>query len=150
MTRSGLIVLVTAVALAVPAAHAENGPDNEDSRFSFHRVDDGYLRLDGRSGQVSMCTRRPAGWQCQAVPDERAALEAEIARLQGDNANLKKEMLARNLPLPGGAGQQSVRSKERRLDLPSDAEVDQIMTFMEKVWKRMVDMIASTQKDMAK
>ena len=153
MTRSGLIVLVTATVLAAPAAHAQNAPDNEDSRYTFHRVDDGYLRLDGRTGQVSICARRPSGWQCQAVPDERAALEAEIARLQGDNVNLKRELLAHNLPLPGGArvvDPPRTRGGEQGLNLPSDAELDQIMTFMGKVWKRMVEMIVSAQKDMAK
>ena len=43
----------------------------------------------------------PAGWHCQPVPDERSALEAEIARLQGDNAALKKELLSRK---PAAAG----------------------------------------------
>src|SRR5215468_11129857 len=91
--------IVGLVALGAAATHAET-VDNEDSRFTFHRTDDGYLRLDGRSGQVSICTRRPAGWLCRLVPDERAALEGEIARLQSDNAALKKELLAHNLPLP--------------------------------------------------
>ena len=49
-----------------------------------------------------MCNRRASGWQCQLVPDERAALEAEISRLQSDNAALKKELLSRSLPLPNG------------------------------------------------
>ncbi len=81
-------------------AVATGPPESEDGRFTFHRADDGYLRLDGRTGQVSLCNRRPAGWLCQAVPDDRLALEAEIARLQGENALLKKELLSRNLPLP--------------------------------------------------
>jgi len=34
------------------------------------------------------------------VPDERSALETEIARLQDENATLKKEPLARGLPVP--------------------------------------------------
>src|SRR5262249_14603983 len=71
-------------------------PESADSRYTFNRIDDGYLRLDGRTGQVSICARRPVGWTCEAVPDERAALEAEIARLQGENIAVKKELLARN------------------------------------------------------
>jgi hypothetical protein len=153
MTRTGLIVLAVAAALAAPAALAQNGPDNEDGRFTFHRTEDGYLRLDGRSGQVSLCLRRSSGWQCQAVPDERAALETEISRLQADNANLKKELLSRNLPLPSGIRAEPPpppRSGEQRIQLPSDAELNQIMGFMEKVWKRIVEMIVTTQKDMMK
>ncbi len=152
MTRTGLIVIAIAAALAAPSALAQGGPDNEDSRFSFHRTDDGYLRLDGRSGQVSLCLRRPSGWQCQAVADERAALEAEIARLQADNISLKRELLSRNLPLPSGikAEPPPPRGGDPRIQVPSEAELNQIMTFMEKVWRRMVEMIVTTQKDMMK
>lgn len=150
MPRIGLVAAAMAAALAAPPASAQNTPDNEDARFTFHRTDDGYLRLDGRSGQVSLCARRQAGWQCQAVPDERAALESEIARLQGDNASLKKELLARNLPLPGGVKPELPGREDPRLQLPSDAELNRIMAFIEKVWKRMVEMIMNAQKDMMK
>lgn len=151
MPRNGLVVVAFVATLAVAAAYAQNAPDNEDGRFTFHRADEGYLRLDGRSGHVSLCARRPAGWLCQAVPDERAALESEIARLQGDNARLKKELLSRNLPLPGGSRPEMTgRGEESRPQLPSDAELNRIMAFIEKVWKRMVEMIVTAQKDLMK
>jgi hypothetical protein len=153
MIRMGLLAaMVGLVALGMTAARADNTPlDNEDSRFTFHRIDDGYLRLDGRSGQVSICHRRPAGWLCQVVPDERAALEGEIARLQSDNAALKKELLANKLPLPGGIKPDPQSGKdEPRVSLPSDAELDRVMAFIEKVWKRLIEMVVNTQRDMMK
>jgi hypothetical protein len=145
-------VVVTGLAVAVLGARAQTLPvqaENEDSRFTFHRADDGYLRLDGRSGQVSICSRRPIGWLCQAVPDERAALEAEIARLQTDNAALKKELLAHNVALPGGikADPPPRRVEGRRLRVPNDAELDYMMAFIEKVWRRLVDIIVTAQRD---
>jgi hypothetical protein len=149
MIRTGLVIVALASALATPV-QAQSAPDSADGRFTFHRTDDGFLRLDGRSGQVSLCLRRSAGWECQAVPDERAALEGEIARLQGDNANLKRELLAHNLPLPNGTRPEASGRDEDRLQLPSDAELNRAMAFIEKVWKRMVEMIVSTQKDMMK
>ena len=154
MIRIGLLaVLVAALAFAASAARAQNSQyENEDSRFSFHRAGDGYLRLDGGSGQVSFCTRKPAGWLCQAVPDERAALETEIARLQADNVALKKELLAHNLPLPGAIQPEPPPAKigEPRVQLPSDAELNRMMAFIEKVWRRLVDMIVNAQKDILK
>jgi hypothetical protein len=151
MIRMGLVVLSVVATLAAPVASAQNAPDNEDSRFTFHRTNDGTLRLDGRTGEVSLCLRRPSGWQCQAVPDERAALEAEIARLQADNISLKRELLSRNLPLPSGIkAEPQERGRDPRIQVPSDAELNQIMTFMEKVWRRMVEMIVTTQRDMTK
>ena len=102
--RKGLLAVILGfIALLTGLARADNGAaENDDSRFTFHRAADGFVRLDGRSGEVSICSRRPAGWLCQLVPDERVALEGEIGRLQADNAALKKELLAHDLPLPAG------------------------------------------------
>jgi hypothetical protein len=114
-------------------------------------VQDGLLRLDTRTGQVSVCSKRAAGWACQPVPDERAALETEIARLQTDNAALKKEMIARGLPLPGGMRSDPSGARPQiELKLPSDAEIDRLMTFMEKIWRRLIDMVQGMQKDIEK
>jgi len=150
---ASLALIVAALALAAPAAPAQSTqPDNEDSRFTFHRAEDGYLRLDGRSGQVSICIRRPIGWLCQAVADERTALEAEIVRLQSDNVALKKELLAHNLALPSGIKPDPppAKSDDPRVVLPNDAELNRMMAFIEKVWRRLVDMIVSVQKDILK
>jgi hypothetical protein len=152
MVRMALFI-IAAIALAGASAFAQGTPaESDDARYTFNRADDGYLRLDGRTGQVSICTRRQVGWACQAVPDERTALEAEIARLQGENVTLKKDMIARNLPLPGTIKPEMPGSKpeEPRLQLPSDAELDKVMSFMEKVWRRLVEMIGTLQKDMLK
>jgi hypothetical protein len=154
MIRSRLLVIVVIAGsgLAAAAGAQPSSPEGGDTRFTFHRADDGYLRLDGRSGQVSMCHRRTTGWQCQLVPDERTALEAEISRLQSDNAALKKELLSRSLPLPDGMrpDQPGPKSQVQRPKLPDDAEINRIMGVMEKIWRRMVEMIQSVQRDFQK
>jgi hypothetical protein len=153
MIRTALFI-AAGLMLAAPAVWAQSAPpESDDKRYTFSRADNGYLRLDGRTGQVSICTRRPVGWACQATPDERAALEAEIARLQGENVVLKKELIAHNLPLPGAVKpEQSASNLEEqpRLQLPSDADLDKVMGFMEKVWRRLVEMVVTLQKDLFK
>jgi len=146
-----VLFTVAGLALAGSAAWAQSlPPEGADSRYTFHRVDDGYVRLDGRTGQVSMCVQRPIGWACQAVPDERSALEAEIARLQGESVALKKELIARNLPLPGAVRPEPPAAKEEppRLQLPNDADLDKVVTFFEKIWRRFVEVIVTLQKDL--
>jgi len=141
-------IAIAVAALAImSAAHAEEpAPDSENGRFTFNQVADGYLRLDTRTGQVSLCTKRTVGWACQTVPDERSALEAEIARLQSDNAALKKEMIARAIPLPGTRTEPPSNS-QLELKLPSDADVDRAMAFMERLWRRLIDMVQRVQRD---
>src|SRR5262249_41622474 len=152
MIRTALF-MVAGLALAGPAAWAQSAvPESDASRYTFNRVGDGDLSLHGRPGRVSTCARGPVGWTCEAVPDERAALEAEIARLQGENTAVKKELLARNLPLPGTVKPEAPAAKrdEPRLQLPDDADLNKVMNFIEKIWRRLVEMIATLQKDMLK
>jgi hypothetical protein len=146
MIRTALLAVLLAVVGGAAACLAQDG---EDNRYTFSRVDEGYLRLDGRTGQVSLCTRRPVGWACQVVPDERAALEAEITRLQTESAALKKELLAHNLPLPGvvAPDQPVVKNDESALQLPGEDEIKKVVAFIEKVWKRLVEMVAALQRD---
>jgi hypothetical protein len=162
MIRPGLILAVLLVGtspstVGISPATAQPGPPTgqerpgpDDQRYTFHQTDGGYVRLDSRTGQVSFCLKQPAGWQCQSVPDERTALESEIARLQTDNAALKAELLSRNLPLPGTIKPSPPEAKggEPRIALPSDAELNRVMSYVEKIWRRLVEVMGSTQKNL--
>jgi hypothetical protein len=143
-----LPLLVLAFVMSAPVAHAQIAPDGENGRYTFSQVPDGMLRLDTRTGAVSLCAKQAAGWACNAVPDERQALESEIARLQRENGALKKDMLARGLPLPGGVASLPSADKQRefqlKVPLPSDAEIDRVMSAFEKMWRRLVDMMQKT------
>jgi hypothetical protein len=147
-----LFALTIAVSVAaLTTAAAETGTsDRGNGRYSFNPVADGVLRLDTRTGQVSECSRSGAGWACKSVPDERSALEIEIARLQDENARLKKELSARGPPIPGGPGPTLAKPGEPELKLPSDAEVDKMISFLEKVWRRLIEMGRTVLKDVEK
>jgi hypothetical protein len=152
MMRRRLSTIVLAVlVLSAAEARGQSSPAAE-GRYTLHRADDGYLRLDGHTGQVSTCTRGPEGWACQAVPDERRPLEAEIGRLQAENAALKKELLARNSALPDGASPAPPATVEapspRTPRAPSDPEFKRMMTLAEKVWRRVVEMVMEAQRDL--
>jgi hypothetical protein len=146
-----LLAVVLTLSLAVGAALAQTAtPDSENGRYTFNPAADGVLRLDTRTGQVSQCSRGDAGWACKVVPDERSALESEIARLQGEIATLKKELLAHGLPIPGVMGPSATKPGEPELNLPTDAEVDKVVSFVEKVWRRLIEMVGRVQKDVEK
>ena len=144
-------------------------PDTENGRYALSPVADGVLRLDTRTGAVSTCTNNGTGWACYAVPDERAALDAEIGRLQADNEKLKAQLAARDQPtvtgkidepLPkadslkppraeGGRGRAQDRNSADRIPLPSDRDMDRMMSSLEQAWRRLVDMANRVQKDVS-
>jgi len=159
MKQIGMAVAVTAVVvigaaaligpavLIGPALADEATPDSEGGRYVFSKQANGFLRHDSRSGAVSLCTEQPVGWACQTVPEDRAVFENEIARLQSENATLKKVLLAHGLSLPPGvAPDASTVQNDSTLRLPSDADIDRAIAFVGHVWQRFIDAIARAQK----
>jgi hypothetical protein len=153
MIRAAFAASIVALLTMPAAAETTPRPDDENGRYTFSQVPDGLLRLDSRTGHVSICNKRAVGWACQIVPDERSALETEIVRLQNENVALKKELIGRGIALPSGSrapDRSPDKSNELVLKLPNDADLDRAMTFFEKVWKRLIEMVQSVQKEQDK
>jgi hypothetical protein len=143
------IVMTIAVAAAVliGPARADPTPDTEGGRYIFSRQANGFLRLDTQSGAVSLCSEQPVGWACQAAPEDRAVFEREIARLQKENAALKRALLEHGLSLPPGVAPDAATAQnDSTLRLPSDADIDQAIAFVGHVWQRLIDAIDRAQK----
>lgn len=169
---AGFAVLAQAdstVPIPAPAqnsAPSEGGPTpppgaEEGGRYTLHRAGDAFVRLDTRTGQLSQCGTNAGIWSCTLVPDERTALEAEIARLQNENAALKRSLLARGLDLPSG---NTAEARTPRADAPvppmdvpdatprppkgpSEPDFDRAITYMKNVWRKLVDMMLDLQRD---
>jgi hypothetical protein len=145
------------------AALAQSMPDTENGRYALSPVVDGVLRLDTRTGIASICTDKGTGWACYAMPDERAAFDEEIGRLQRDNEALKAQLAAREPTVTGKVDEPlpktdslkkpepKVADGERKIEipLPSDRDMDRVMTFVEQAWRRLVEMANRMQKDVA-
>ena len=147
----------------IGAATAQSAPDSEKGRYTLSPIAGGVMKLDTRSGAVSTCINTGTGWACYAVPDERAALDAEIGRLQADNERLKAQQAAReptvsgkiDEPLPKTdslkPAEPKVAEGERKIEipLPSDRDMDRMMSFLERAWKRLIEMANRVQKDVS-
>ena len=147
--------------LAASPAMAQSAPDTENGRYALSPAGSGFLRLDTRTGAVSTCTNSSAGWACYMVPDERTALDAEIGRLQADNDKLRTELAARGPAASGKTDEALPKSdqlkksepktaeSERKLEipLPSDRDMDRMMSFLERAWRRLIEMANRVQRD---
>ena len=77
-------------------------------------------------------------------------LESEIARLRHENAALKKDMLARGLPLPASTLPEPpvVRDGDHALPPRLHSDLDHMMALVDRMWHRLVEAIAHAQKQM--
>jgi hypothetical protein len=168
-----------------PVAAEETAPGSNNGRYTMSPTPDGVIRLDTRTGSISTCSgAAETGWSCYAVPDERAAMDAEIGRLQAENDRLKAQLASRDQAVTGKvdeampkdqalpksdqlqkADPKSAESKpaepkpaepksadgSRKIEipLPSDQDMDRVMTFVEQAWRRLIDMASRVQKDMS-
>jgi hypothetical protein len=140
------------------AAAADSGPETENGRYTLSQTADGFIRLDTRTGTVSTCKNDGNGWACYAVPDERKAMDQEIGRLEAENEKLKAQLASRDGTssgkiedaLPKSDKQVTPKAEgERKIEipLPSDADIDRAMSFLEHAWRRLVDMANQMQRD---
>ncbi|MEH2494860.1 hypothetical protein V1294_001339 [Bradyrhizobium sp. AZCC 1678] len=160
---------VLALCLTV-GGHALAGaaPDTENGRYALSPTGEGVLRLDTRTGAISTCNNSGAGWACYAVPDERAAMDTEIGRLQADivrlqaeNERFKAQLAEREPTVPGKIeeplpksdslkkSEPKVAEAERKIEipLPSDRDMDRMMSFLERAWRRLIEMANRVQRD---
>ncbi len=157
-----LAVLAAAVGLSgIAPAGAESMPDTGNGRSALSQTADGVVRLDTSSGAVSHCQKDDDGWACHLVPDERAAMDAEIGRLQAENAKLKAELASRDQTATGRTDEAQPKSDkpeakaaegERNkieIPLPSDQDMDRMMSFVERAWRRLIDMANRMQKEVS-
>ncbi|MDP2800521.1 MAG: hypothetical protein Q8O26_01425 [Phreatobacter sp.] len=116
-------------AVSAPAA-SENG------RFVLRETPDGLLRMDTRTGVISVCTRATGAFTCRLAPDDKVALEQEIERLKAENDTLRRSGGQAARPAqPGGEG----------MNLPSDAEIDRALSLAERIWRRLRGMIRESE-----
>jgi hypothetical protein len=135
-------------------------PSGETSRFQFNSVNGGFLRFDSQTGKMAYCSPHTIGWNCQAVPEDRSALEQEIAHLNDEIAALRKQIDdLRAKPAPPPKPPAPVpppaaapdKNGNLTLKLPSQADIGRARAYVEgalqDTWRRLVEFINRFQKN---
>src|SRR5256712_7887055 len=92
---------------------------------------------------------------------EIGRLQADIVQLQADNERLKSQLAEREPTVPGKIEEPLPKSDslkksepkaaegERKIEipLPSDRDMDRMMSFLERAWRRLIEMANRVQRD---
>ncbi|TCD16553.1 hypothetical protein [Oricola cellulosilytica] len=101
------------------AASAQNG------RYVMEKTENGYVRMDTATGEMSICAEKSGQIVCKLAADERAAFQDELQRLEERVARLETR-------LEGGLADRV---------LPSDEELDRGLDNMEKFFRRFLGIV---------
>ncbi|MGH6762969.1 MAG: hypothetical protein ACRECW_15440 [Phyllobacterium sp.] len=133
LAKSFVVLGVGAFALlAAPVA----GQAQETGRYQMEKTGQGYVRLDTKTGEMSICNEQAGQLVCKLAAGERRAFEDELASLS-ERVKKLEDVLAAN----------GTRTPPSREALPSEEEFEKTMGYMERFFRRFMDIIEEFQKE---
>ncbi|RKE86325.1 hypothetical protein [Rhizobium sp. AG855] len=129
-----LIALACLIAPALPRIAAAQ--DGANDRYTLEKSESGFVRLDRQTGAVTLCTEAEGTLTCRMGADERAAYDADLARLEKRVETLERQLASGR---PAAAA-----------PLPSDAEIDRSIGIMERFMRAFFNLVQEFRDDEAK
>ncbi len=133
---------------------AGQSKDVGGGRYTMHKTDDGFVRLDTQTGALALCRKYDQAWSCRPMADAGASSSSEVEQLRRENRELRAEikrldgLLGLNdrsgpnqvdPPRPGGKG--------HAFRLPSEKEVDKALDYFENMLRKFQDRLKKLERD---
>ena len=160
---AALVVAPTAMAQGVTITQAPQGtqtpqgtqapkategaqPEADAPRYAMRATEEGTVRLDTRTGAVSLCTTTGGRLKCAVGADERAAYRDEIDRLDGRLAALEGRLakLERNGGTPGDAGGPAASA----LTAEDEERIDRAVGVAERAMRGFAGVVKRLRRDL--
>ena len=126
IARLAAATLIGAAFAAAPAFAEDYG------RYRLEGTENGYVRLDTKTGAISVCTDEQGQLVCKMATEDRQAYENDIAALQDRVKALEDRVAALDRKEAPAAS-----------SLPSEEEFEKSMSYMERFKRRFMDMAKS-------
>lgn len=126
-----LCFALVAAGLPVLASVASAG---EHQRYELRETDNGYVRLDTSTGEMSICEQRGSQLVCRMAADERMALQDEIDRLNESLRALEERVAALEKAPPVAV-------------LPSEEQFDRTLGYMQRFFRGFMDIMKEYDRD---
>jgi hypothetical protein len=127
---------------AAPSSRAEDAP----CRFTLTPAGEAFLRLDGATGAISVCSQKAGSFVCEAVADDVLALKREIDRLTEENQALREKLADKDSGLKTPDPEPTVPPAEPLLKAP-EVDLDKMADLAARIIKRFQDMVRELSQD---
>lgn len=125
-----LLKSVIATAFLVSAASLPATAQEAD-RYTMEKSANGYVRMDRRTGEMSICEERSGQLVCKLAADERSAFQDEVERLQDRVSGLEKRV----------AEIETVSRLNPQGVLPTEEEFEKSLGYMERFFRRFMEIV---------
>ena len=134
------LVLAAASSMLLAGILPDAAAHEEEQRYSLEKTAEGYVRLDTRTGEMSICSEASGQLVCRMAADERTAFEDEIDRVTARLQDVEKRLTALegNPPATPSAG------------LPSEQDFEKTLSYMERFFRRFIGIVKDLDQELRK
>ncbi|OHV77682.1 hypothetical protein [Mesorhizobium sp. ORS 3428] len=132
MRLQHIVIPAALCSLVAASAYSE-----EADHYRLEKSANGYVRMDTRTGAMSLCEERSGQLVCKMAADERAAFQDEIDRLQSSVKALDERV----------AKLENTPSARLESNLPSEEDFNKTMNYMERFFRRFMDIVKDMDRE---
>ena len=144
MPRIALISPFLLLPLLADASAAE--PD----RYRLEKTPNGYVRMDTRTGEMSICQEKWGELVCRMAADERTAVHDEMERLQTELKALDDQLATvKALEDRVAKLENSVTAKIEQ-SLPTEEDFNKTMSYMERFFRSFMGIVRDFEDENSK
>ncbi|MDQ2704109.1 MAG: hypothetical protein M3Y43_02990 [Pseudomonadota bacterium] len=113
----------------------------EPDRYRLEKTPNGYVRMDTRTGEMSICQEKWGELVCRMAADERTAVQNEIERLQTELKALDDQLATVKALEDRVAKLENSMTARIEQSLPTEEDFNRTMSYMERFFRSFMNIV---------
>lgn len=126
--------ILSLAALSVSGTVPAQSQEAIANRFILEKTENGFVRMDTGTGEMSVCSLEEGKMVCRLTADERRAYEDALSDLSDRFAALERRLQTR-------------KPNEEMTGIPGDAELDRALAAVEKMMRGFFGMVEDLRRE---
>ena len=122
----------------------------EPDRYRLEKAPNGYVRMDTRTGAMSICEEKWGELVCKMAADERTAVQDEIERLQTELKALNDRLATVKALEDRVARLENSMTARIEKTLPTEEDFNKTMSYMERFFRSFMGIVKDFENDSSK